>query len=68
LLYFLRLNLGSTCSNVRNVRIVSCFCNGMGGVPGRRQAPLSRVGFFQTNMGSGLVPVGAALSLTLFLG
>jgi hypothetical protein len=26
--YFLRLNLGSTCSNVRNVRIVSCFCNG----------------------------------------
>src|SRR6266700_8362888 len=28
LLYFLRLNLGSTCFNMRNVRIVSCFCNG----------------------------------------
>src|SRR5260370_15785072 len=27
--YFLRPNSESTCSNVRNVRIVSCFCNGM---------------------------------------
>src|SRR5260370_22287583 len=28
--YFLRPNSESTCSNVRNVRIVSCFCNGCG--------------------------------------
>ena len=26
--YFLRPNSERTCSNVRNVRIVSCFCNG----------------------------------------